>query len=247
MQQAEDGGDAVVIAHSPQLGEQGASVGGSASAVANGGEEAAFGFLLSEDNILIAFFEIVAAVAIVTAGEDVDIRGVGAGESLVDVEMVADDRSVAVGLGGNRGRSGFGVCSGGIGSGVGVSGRRRGRRSGRDGGNIGDGAEKNDIVGLEAGTFSRRFFGTGAGQQSRGDEEGESEDEESALKHRTYRTWWSEGKSREEEKNLGGDARGATSCIRGREGVGAGRVAFWYNARATTSATAAFRMATKEF
>src|SRR3984957_20664210 len=243
MQQAEDGGDAVVIAHSPQLGEQGASVGGSASAVANGGEEAAFGFLLSEDDVLITFFEIVTAIAIVTAGEDVDIRGVGAGESLVDVEMIANDRSVAVGLGGNRGRSGFSVCSRRVGSGVGVGGGRRGRRSGRDSRNIGNGAEKHDVVGLKARTFSRRFLGTSAGQQSRGDEEGESEDEKSALKHRTYRTWWSEGKSREEGKNLGRDARGAT----GREGVGAGRVAFWYNARATLSAEAAFRMATKEF
>ena len=244
MEQAEDGSDAVMIAHGPQLGEQGAGVGGSASAVANGGEEAAFGFLLGEDNVLVAFFEIVAAVAIVTAGEDVDIRGVGAGETLVEVEMVADDRSVAVGLGGNRGRSGgFGVCSRRVGSGVGVGGGRRGRRSGRDSRNIGNGAEKHDVVGLKARTFSRRFLGTSAGQQSRGDEEGESEDEKSALKHRTYRTWWSEGKSREEGKNLGRDARGAT----GREGVGAGRVAFWYNARATLIAEAAFRMATKEF
>src|SRR5271156_1430379 len=163
MEQAEDGSDAVVIAHGAELREECAAVGGAARAVANGGEEAAFVFLLSEDDVLITCFEIVAAVAVVAAGEDVDVGGVGAGETLIDVEMVADDGRVAVGLGGNRGRGGFCVCSRGICSGVGGGGRRRRRRSGRDGGNIGDGAEKNDVVGLEAGTFSRRFFGTGAG------------------------------------------------------------------------------------
>ena len=102
MEQAEDGSDAVVIAHGAELREECAAVGGAARAVANGGEEAAFGFLLSEDDVLITWFEIVAAVAVVAAGEDVDIGGVGAGETLIDVEMVADDGRVAVGLGGNR-------------------------------------------------------------------------------------------------------------------------------------------------
>ena len=114
MEQAEDGSDAVVIAHGAELREECAAVGGAARAVANGGEEAAFGFLLSEDDVLITCFEIVAAVAVVAAGEDVDVGGVGAGETLIDVEMVADDGRVAVGLGGNRGRGGFCVCSRGM-------------------------------------------------------------------------------------------------------------------------------------
>ena len=103
MEQAEDRSDAVVIAHGAELREECAAVGGAARAVANGGEEAAFGFLLSEDDVLITCFEIVTAVAVVAAGEDVDVGGVGAGEPLIDVEMVADDGRVAVGLGGGCG------------------------------------------------------------------------------------------------------------------------------------------------
>src|SRR5271156_434492 len=121
MQQAEDGSDAIVIAHGAQLRKQRAAVGGTTSAVANGGEEAAFGFLLGEDDVLIACFEIVAAVAVVAAGEDVDVRGVGAGEAFVDMEMVADDGRAAVGLG-RSGRVGAGGC--GVGGCIGVGGSR---------------------------------------------------------------------------------------------------------------------------
>src|SRR5271170_7868020 len=155
-QDAENGSDAIVIAHGAQLRQQRAAFARGARLAADDGEEAAFGFLLSEDDVLLAFFEIVAAVGVVAAGEDVNLRGVGAGEFFVNVEVVADD-----GRGGLR--SDARISFVGVGRGGGGFG---GRGIGRDGGDFSDGTEENDIVGLQAGTFSRRLFGTGAGPQA---------------------------------------------------------------------------------
>ena len=96
--------------------------------------------------VLLAFLEIVAAIGIVAAGENVNIRGVGAGKFFVNVEMIAGDGRDGLRSGaGIRfvrvGRSGGGFCGGDISS---------------DGSNVGDGAEENDVVGLQAGAFSWR-------------------------------------------------------------------------------------------
>jgi len=158
---AEDGSDAIVIAHVAQLREEGATFASGSRLAADYGKQTAFGFLLGEDDVLLALFEVVAAIGIVAAGEDVDVRSVGAGEFFVNVEMIAGDGRDGLGSG-----AGVGFVSVGRGSG------RFGRgRVGSYGGDFGDGAEKNDVVGLQAGTFSGRLFGTGAGPEAGGKEE----------------------------------------------------------------------------
>ena len=79
-QDAEYGSNAVVIAHGAQLGKDRAAFAGGARLAADHDEETAFSFLLGEDDVLLAFLEIVAAIGVVAAGEDVNVRGVGAGE-----------------------------------------------------------------------------------------------------------------------------------------------------------------------
>ena len=86
-----------MIAHGAQLGKERAAFAGGARLAAGDGEKTAFGFLLGEDDVLLAFFEIVAAVGVVAAGEDVNVRGVGAGEFFVNVEMIAGDGRAACG------------------------------------------------------------------------------------------------------------------------------------------------------
>ena len=139
-----------MIAHGAQLGKERAAFAGGARLAADDGEETAFGFLLGEDDVLLAFFEVVAAVGVVAAGEDVNVRGRGR-RIFVNVETIAGD-----GCGGLRGAPGF--ASSVIGRGGGGFGGGSVRR---DGGDFSDGAEENDIIGLQAGTFSRGFFGTG--------------------------------------------------------------------------------------
>ncbi len=146
-QHAEDGSDTIVIAHGAQLRQQRAAFAGGARLAADDGEETAFGFLLGEDDVLLAFLEVVAAIGIVAAGEDVNFRSVRAGEFFVNVKTIAGDGRDRL-----RGAPGFASA---VLAAAAVA-QRRG--VGRDGGDIGDGAEENDIVGLQAGTFSRRFF-----------------------------------------------------------------------------------------
>jgi len=141
-----------VIAHGAQLGKQRATFARGARLAADDGEEAALGFLLSENDVLLALFEVVAAIGVVAAGEDVDVRGVGAGEFFVNVEMIAGDGRD--GLGGDAGIGFVGVSRRGGGFGGGSVGSYRG--------DFRDGAEEYHIVGLQAGTFSRRLLGTGA-------------------------------------------------------------------------------------
>ena len=162
---AVNGSDAVVIAHGAQLGEDRAAFARGTRLAADDGKETAFGFLLGKDDVLLAFLEIVAAVGVVAAGEDVNVGGIGASEFFVNVEMVAGDGRDGL-------RSGAGICLVGVSRGSGGFG---GRGVGRDGGDFSDSAEKNHIVGLQAGTFSGRFFGTGAGVNHGGNKEEEQE------------------------------------------------------------------------
>jgi len=134
------------------LGKDRAAFARGARLAADDGEEATFGFLLGEDDVLLALLEIVAAVGVVAAGEDVDISGVGTGEFFINVEMIAGDGRDGLGSGAGIGFVGIGRGGGGF----------DGGSVRRDGGDFSDGAEKNDIVGLQAGTFSWRLFGTGA-------------------------------------------------------------------------------------
>ena len=161
---AEDGSDAVVIAHGAQLRKQRAAFTRGARLAADDGEEATFGFLLSEDDVLLAFFEIVAAVSIVATREDVNVRGVWSREFFVNVEMVAGDGCDGL-------RSDAGICFVGVGR---CGGSFGGGRVGSYGGDFGDGPEENDVVGLQAGTFSRWLSGAGAGvNHGRNEEEQE--------------------------------------------------------------------------
>jgi hypothetical protein len=160
-QDAEDGSDAVVIAHGAQLGKDRAAFACGTGLAADDSEQTALGFLLSEYDVLLAFFEIVAAIGVVSAGEDIHFGGIGAGKFFVDVEMVAGDGRDGL-------RSGAGICVVGIGGGGGCFG---GTGVGSHAGDFGDGTEKNRVVGLQAGTFSGRLFGAGAAVQHGGSEE----------------------------------------------------------------------------
>src|SRR3984885_7078913 len=114
-QDAEDGSDAVVIAHGAQLRKDRAAFARGARLAADDGEETALGFLLSEDDVLLAFFEIVTTIGIVAAGEDINFGGIGPGKFFVDVEMVARDGRDGLG-------SGAGICVVGVGGGSGCFG-----------------------------------------------------------------------------------------------------------------------------
>ena len=146
------------------MGKERAALVGGASGAADDGEETALGFLLRENDVLLALLEDVAAIGVVAAGEDVNFRRVGAGEFFVDMEMIADDGSDSL-----RSRSGIrvcGICSGGF--------RFGGGSDGCDAGDVGDGADENDVIGLQAGTLSGRLLGTCASLKA-GREEKEQE------------------------------------------------------------------------
>jgi hypothetical protein len=81
-----------MVAHRAQLRDQRATVCRGPRTAANGGEKAAFRFLLRENDVLIALMKMVAAISIITTGKNVDIRGIGACKLFINLKMIAGYR-----------------------------------------------------------------------------------------------------------------------------------------------------------
>lgn len=86
----ENRSDTLVIAHGAQLRQQGAAIASRPRAIADCGEEPTLAFLLREHDVSIALPKTVAAIAVVTAGENIDFRNIRSCEFVVNFEMIMD-------------------------------------------------------------------------------------------------------------------------------------------------------------
>jgi hypothetical protein len=163
-----------MVAHGTELREQGASVDGRASARANRDEQAPIVSAVGDDEVLSAWGEMVGTVAVVAAGKDIHVRGVGAGKLFVHMNAIVNDGGV------RRGRFGgdvFRAC---------------------------DRAEKDDVVGLESRANARGSFGAHAGPGRKWSDEKEKKKSQEFMRgHHQYPTLRGGGKSRRKEKKTG--------------------------------------------
>ena len=186
-QHSEDGSDALAVAHRAELREKRAGFTDWTRPAADGRKKTIVGALVREHDVLLAGLEAIAAVAILSAGEDVDFRGgfrrAGNGEALINPEMIARQARGDDVHGRGVLRRGFGCRAGRIGR------MRRG---------VGDvfdrrhGAEENDVVLLQARALSGRRVRTSTRMRSeRNGRDQKQKSCEGASNHRQYRTFFS--------------------------------------------------------